>query len=196
MATQYNALVCGTQVAGAKAWLKANGAKGRTVVAVTSGANINFERLRLVSELADLGTSTEVMLATQIPEHPGSFRDFVGVATTGDDGHGGVSVTEFKYRFSAGQSANILWSAGVSDKQAATALVARLNGAGMPTLDISDIDAAQVHLRHLVGGRARSYMGEIPFERMFQVRQPCGSLLHGWIGHGFVTLKVGETRLA
>ena len=113
-----------------------------------------------------------------------------------DDGHGGVSVTEFKYRFSAGQSANILWSAGVSDKQAATALVARLNGAGMPTLDISDIDAAQVHLRHLVGGRARSYMGEIPFERMFQVRQPCGSLLHGWIGHGIVTLKVGETRLA
>jgi threonine dehydratase len=54
------------QVAGAKAWLKANGAKGRTVVAITSGANINFERLRLVSELADLGTSTEVGAALAV----------------------------------------------------------------------------------------------------------------------------------
>jgi threonine dehydratase len=70
------------------------------------------------------------------------------------------------------QSANILWSAGVPDKAASQALVTRLNAAGLPTLDISDIDAAQVHLRHLVGGRARSYMGEIPFERVFQVQFP------------------------
>ena len=155
------------QVAGAKAWLKATGAKGRTVVAVTSGANINFERLRLVSELADVGSSTEVMLATQIPERPGSFREFVAVATAG-----GVSVTEFKYRYSAGQAAAILWSAGVPDRAAGAALVERLNEAGLQTSDISDIDAAQVHLRHLVGGRARSYMGELPFERMFQVQFP------------------------
>jgi threonine dehydratase len=105
-------------------------------------------------------------MATQIPERPGSFREFVSIASES----GGVNVTEFKYRFSAGASANILWSAGVSDKAAATSLVARLNEAGLATLDISDIDAAQVHLRHLVGGRARSYMGEIPFERVFQVR--------------------------
>jgi threonine dehydratase len=52
--------LCLPQVAGAKAWLKASGSQGRTVVAVTSGANINFERLRLVAELADLGSSTEV----------------------------------------------------------------------------------------------------------------------------------------
>lgn len=163
-------------VAGAKAWLKKEGKSGATVVAVTSGANINFERLRLVSELADLGSSTEVMMATQIPERPGSFREFVAAATDGGGADGGsvgsVSVTEFKYRFSAGQTASILWSAGVSDKAAAAALVGRLNAAGMPTLDISDIDAAQVHLRHLVGGRARAYTGEIPFERMFQVQFP------------------------
>lgn len=156
-------------VAGAKAWLKATGSTGRTVVAVTSGANINFERLRLVSELADLGSSTEVMMATQIPERPGSFREFVATAT---DVKGGVSVTEFKYRYSAGATASILWSAGVTDKAAAVGLIQRLNAADMPTLDISDIDAAQVHLRHLVGGRARSFTGELPFERMFQVQFP------------------------
>ncbi|KAI8464153.1 MAG: threonine dehydratase I [Monoraphidium minutum] len=166
-------------VAGAKAWLKAEGVTGRTVVAVTSGANINFERLRLVSELADLGSSTEVMMATQIPERPGAFRDFVAAATDPLDGVD-VSVTEFKYRYSAGQLANILWSAGVPDKAAGAGLVARLNAAGMPTEDISGIDAAQVHLRHLVGGRARAYTGEIPFERVFQVQFPerTGALRH------------------
>jgi hypothetical protein len=116
------------------------------------------------------------MMATQIPERPGSFREFVSIAS----GAGGVAVTEFKYRYSAGASANILWSAGVTDKAAASALVSRLNEAGLATLDISAIDAAQVHLRHLVGGRARSYMGEIPFERVFQVQFPerAGALRH------------------
>ncbi|KIZ01900.1 threonine dehydratase [Monoraphidium neglectum] len=90
-------------------------------------------------------------MATQIPERPGSFRDFVGAATGPLDGGADVSVTEFKYRYSAGQVANILWSAGVPDKAAAGALV---------------------HLRHLVGGRARAYTGEIPFERVFQVQFP------------------------
>lgn len=156
-------------VAGAKAWLKENGHKGKTVVAVTSGANINFERLRLVSELADLGASTEVMMATTIPERPGAFREFVDAATGGS---GSLSVTEFKYRYSAGSLANILWSAGVKDKSEVGEVIGRLEAAGMPTLDISGMDAARIHLRHLVGGRARSYMGEIPNERMFQVQFP------------------------
>jgi threonine dehydratase len=43
-------------------------AQGETVVAVTSGANMNFDRLRLVSELAQVGARREAMLATTIPE--------------------------------------------------------------------------------------------------------------------------------
>lgn len=70
--------------------------QGKTVVAVTSGANINFERLRLVSELADLGASTEVMMATSIPERPGAFREFVHAAAGSLDSD--LNVTEFKYR--------------------------------------------------------------------------------------------------
>lgn len=72
-------------------------------------------------------------------------------------------------RYSAGATASILWSAGVRNKQEAAGVMERLNAAGMATQDISDLPAAQVHLRHLVGGRARSYMGEIPNERIFQV---------------------------
>lgn len=63
-------------------------------MAVTSGANMNFDRLRLVSELADVGARSEAMLATTIPEAPGSFKDFVGTAVGNTD----IQVTEFKYR--------------------------------------------------------------------------------------------------
>lgn len=47
---------------------------GKTVVAVTSGANMNFERLRLVAELANVGALTEATLTTTIPEVPGAFK--------------------------------------------------------------------------------------------------------------------------
>jgi len=155
-------------VAGAKAWLKANGHTGKTVVAVTSGANMNFERLRLVAELANVGATTEATLTTTIPERPGAFREFVDVATAG----GSIPVTEFKYRFSAGDRACVLWGAGIKSKAEGEALVARLQGAGMPTTDISGLEVAQLHLRHLVGGRARSYTGAVPNERIYQIIFP------------------------
>lgn len=68
----------------------------KTVVVVTSGANMNFDRLQLVSELADIGGLREAMLATSIPESPGSFRAFIDTALSDSS----QSVTEFKYRYS------------------------------------------------------------------------------------------------
>jgi len=156
-------------VAGAKAWIKRNNFKGKTVVAVTSGANINFERLRLVSELANVGARTEATLTTTIPEHPGAFLDFINVlASAGVD----IPVTEFKYRYSAGEPAQVLWGAGIKSPAELTTLLDRMNAGGMPTEDISSLEVAQLHLRHLVGGRARSYMGRLPHERMFQIIFP------------------------
>ena len=76
--------------------------QGATVVAVTSGANINFDRLRLVSELADIGALREAMLATTIPEQPGSFLRFIQTAL---DPVPDVQVTEFKYRCAEQQAA-------------------------------------------------------------------------------------------
>ena len=70
----------------------------KTVVVVTSGANMNFDRLRLVSELADIGALREAMLATSIPESPGSFRAFIDTALYDSS----QSVTEFKYRCAFG----------------------------------------------------------------------------------------------
>ncbi|KAG2425919.1 hypothetical protein HXX76_013293 [Chlamydomonas incerta] len=156
-------------VAGAKAWLKRNAMKGATVVAVTSGANMNFERLRLVAELANVGGRTEAMLTTTIPERPGAFKEFISIALSSD---ADLSVTEFKYRYSAGSTAQVLWGVGIRNPEQLTALIDRLNAAGMVSHDISGLEVAQVHLRHLAGGRARSYTGRIEDEKIYQVTFP------------------------
>ncbi|PNH07340.1 Threonine dehydratase biosynthetic, chloroplastic [Tetrabaena socialis] len=156
-------------VAGAKAWLKRRGLKGATVVAITSGANMNFERLRLVAELANVGGRTEATLATTIPERPGAFKEFIATALCSD---ADISVTEFKYRYSAGSTAQVLWGVGIRSPDQLTALLERLNGAGMRSTDLSGLEVAQVHLRHLAGGRARSYTGCIEHEKIIQVVFP------------------------
>eukprot|EP00898_Chlorokybus_atmophyticus_P008111 jgi/Chlat1/8300/Chrsp78S07715 len=89
-------------LAGAKAYIKKHNLSGGNVVAVTSGANMNFDRLRLVSELADVGERKEAVLATTIAETPGAFKDFVGLL-------GNVSITEFKYRYSHDSKAFIMY---------------------------------------------------------------------------------------
>jgi len=156
-------------VAGARAYLRHNNVKGATVVCVTSGANMNFDRLRLVSELAEIGARREAMLATTIPEERGSFLKFINAALADERTD---TITEFKYRFSAGKVAHILFSISIREDSDVTRIVQRLDDQGFTTLDLSEIEPAQVHLRHLVGGRARSFMGEIPDERIFQVEFP------------------------
>jgi threonine dehydratase len=162
--------------------------QGATVVAVTSGANMNFDRLRLVADLANYGLRTEAMLTCTIPERPGTFRAFVETLY-GDhqassdmalDGAArrGVNVTEFKYRYSVDRDAKILLSISAWDPAAVDAAVARLNetDGDFRCNDITDNALAQVHLRHMVGGRPRSYSGAIQDEKMVVVR--CCSSMH------------------
>ncbi|MEW5313236.1 MAG: hypothetical protein WDW38_004821 [Sanguina aurantia] len=136
-------------VAGAKAWIKEHGHTGKTVVAVTSGANINFERLRLVAELANVGGLTEATMATAIPERAGAFSTLISTALGEEGGESTISITELKYRYSVGGSAQVLWGAGISSPGQLTALLKRLHQADMPTVDISGMEVAQLHLRHL-----------------------------------------------
>jgi threonine dehydratase len=157
-------------VAGAKAYLKHYSLKGQTVVAVTSGANMNFDRLRLVADLADAG-ETEAMLAVTLPERPGTFLDFVNTALETAD----IDVTEFKYRYSAGREAAVLFGVGLAPgSKECTDLIARLVKGGYPAVDISDLELAQVHLRHLIGGHpeSNSSKSSLTNERIFQVEFP------------------------
>jgi threonine dehydratase len=155
-------------LAGAKAYLAAQGRSDCRVVAVTSGANMNFDRLRLVSELADVGLRQEAVLATTIPEAPGSFKRFAAVVAGPAGGSAATDITEFKYRFAgAGAPARVLYSVALRGAAPLEALLGRLAQAGLPTVDLSANDVAKVHLRHLVGGAAA-----VAHERLLKVEFP------------------------
>ena len=134
-------------VAGAKVWAGKHAAKDRTLVAVASGANTNFDRLRFIAEEAELGEHREAVLAVTIPERPGSFKKFCAML-------GKRNVTEFNYRIADSREAHIFVGVEVNDRHETEKLVRALRHNGLKTLDLSDNEMAKWHLRHMVGGRA------------------------------------------
>src|SRR5438128_9634097 len=104
-------------IAGAKAWVERHAAKDKTLVAVASGANTNFDRLRFIAEEAELGEHREAILAVTIPERPGSFRKFCSTL-------GANNITEFNYRIADSRDAHIFVGIEV-DGRAQTARIVR-----------------------------------------------------------------------
>jgi len=133
-------------LAGAKRAIARRGWKGRTFVAVASGANMNFDRLRFVAERAELGEHREAVLAVTIPERPGSYRELCSLL-------GKRSVTEFNYRYAPGREAAIFLGVAVSGRDETRRLIATLHRHGITATDLSDNEMAKLHGRHLVGGR-------------------------------------------
>ncbi|MEO8157387.1 MAG: threonine ammonia-lyase, biosynthetic [Betaproteobacteria bacterium] len=150
-------------IAGAKAWVERRKAKGRTLVAVACGANMNFDRLRFVAERAELGEQREAILAVTIPEKAGSFRQFCALL-------GPRSVTEFNYRYADPRQAHVFVGVQVRDRGEIRTLVTRLRKHGLPTQDLSDNEMAKLHVRHLVGGRAPSVRNELLYRFEFPER--------------------------
>jgi len=141
-------------VAGMKIWAAREGTKpGQTIVAVLSGANMNFDRLRFVAERAELGEARETLLAISLPERPGSFREFCAVL-------GRRVVTEFNYRLSGRDQAHIFVGVATQSRQDGTALAAQLEKGGYRTTDLTDNEMAKLHVRHMVGGHAPSVRNE------------------------------------
>jgi len=135
-------------VAGVKKYLARDGAGSGALVAIDSGANMNFDRLRHVSERAELGERNEAVLAVTIPEKPGSFRRFSN--TIGKRG-----VTEFNYRYADDQDAHVFVGVQLGGgEDARDELVKRLADKGYPVIDMTDNEMAKLHIRHMVGGRA------------------------------------------
>ena len=150
-------------VAGAKRWLGKRRQKGRTVVAVACGANMNFDRLRFVSERAELGEHREAVLAVTIPEQPGSFRALCAKL-------GRRNVTEFNYRIADPRQAHVFIGLTVSGREETARLVAQLRRAGFKAVDLSDNEMAKLHVRHLVGGHAPARADEHIFRFEFPER--------------------------
>lgn len=134
-------------LAGAEAYCKYYGLKGANVVALASGANMNFDRLRLVTELADVGRRREAVLATYMPETPGSFKQFCELV-------GPMNITEFKYRYNSDKGkALVLYSVGLHTKEELDAMIERMKSSQLHTINLTENDLVKDHLRHLIGGR-------------------------------------------
>ncbi|KAI9002563.1 tryptophan synthase beta subunit-like PLP-dependent enzyme [Hyaloraphidium curvatum] len=150
-------------VAGFKKYVQIKGLTGGTYVAIASGANINFDRLRFVSERAELGEKREALVSVVIPEKPGSFMTlYKAIAPR--------NVTEFAYRFSDSEKANIFMSFSLQTRDRETelgAIFAELAKKDMHGTDISDNETAKAHVRYLMGGRAK-----LPDERLFRFSFP------------------------
>jgi threonine dehydratase len=134
-------------VAGAKAYVERTGIRGKRLVAVASGANSNFDRLRFVAERAESGEDREAILAVTIPERPGSFRKFCLTL-------GSRNVTEFNYRIADPKEAHVFAGVEVHNREETARIAKALERAGFRTLDLSDDEMAKLHVRHLVGGHA------------------------------------------
>jgi len=135
-------------VAGLKKYIQQKKLTGKTLVAINSGANMNFDRLRHVSERAEIGEHREALFAVTIPERPGSFKAFC--QTIGKRG-----ITEFNYRYSDANDAQVF--AGVQLRDGLNErreLIKKLKGKKYPVLDMTDNEMAKMHVRHLVGGHA------------------------------------------
>jgi len=133
-------------VAGAKVYCEREKLSGQTLVAVTSGANMNFDRLRFVAERAEIGEQREAQLAVTIPERPGAFLQLSRLV-------GDRNVTEFNYRRADPDRAHIFVGVAVADRGESRALCMRLVAAGFDVLDLSENEVAKNHLKHMVGGR-------------------------------------------
>ncbi len=130
-----------------KQYVQRHGLQGQTRVAITCGANMNFDRLRFVAERAEFGEQREALFAVTIPERPGAFKAFCQAV-------GPRSVTEFNYRMSDTDAAHVFVGLSIQRRDEAAQIAQHFEALGFGTVDLTDDELAKEHARHLVGGRA------------------------------------------
>ena len=156
-------------VAGIKQYLADHPQQDRTLVALLSGANINFDRLRHVAERTEIGEQREALLAVQIPEKPGSFLRFCRLL-------GKRSITEFNYRYADDKAAQVFCGVELREGHDEKArLIAHLEDKGYSVVDMTDNETAKLHIRYMVGGHAPQAVNERVYRFMFPERP--GALL-------------------
>ena len=148
-------------VAGLKKYVAAHGLSGKTLAAIISGANVNFDRLRHIAERAELGDGHESLLAVTIPEKPGSFKRFLKHM-------GRRAITEFNYRYATPAEAHIFVGVKLDAGEERGAVMELLQNDGYAVTDLSANEMAKVHVRYMVGGRCPG----LEHERLFRFEFP------------------------
>ena len=140
-------------VAGLKVYSERSTSGGKDVVALLSGANMNFDRLRFVAERAEVGEFREALFGVTIPERPGAFREFCAAL-------GPRVITEFNYRLNSRSRAEIFVGMSTRSREDAREVVSKLNALGYETSDLTGSEMAKLHVRHMVGGHAQTVQRE------------------------------------
>jgi len=156
-------------VAGIRKYAQKHDVSGKDLIAIVSGANVNFDRFGSIVERAELGAGGEVLLAVAIPEKPGSFLTFCRLI-------GRRHITEFNYRYYGSGMAQVL--AGVrlrGETEERHKLIADINAAGLPVCDLTDNEMAKRHIRHMVGGRVVTPERELIYR--FEFPERAGALV-------------------
>ena len=148
-------------ISGIKKFIKAHKIKNKTFIAIFCGANMNFDRLRHVSERSELGELNEMLIGVTIPEKPGSFKKFCSLI-------GKKSITEFNYRYYSDNQAHVFAGIkinnGIKDKKNILSVLKMNN---YKVIDFTDNEMAKLHIRHMVGGISNSIKNEKIFRFIF-----------------------------
>ncbi|WP_114239530.1 threonine ammonia-lyase, biosynthetic [Dyella sp. C9] len=160
-------------LAGLKQYVASHGAQAAPMIAVVSGANLNFDRLRFVAERAEVGEQREAVFAVTIPEERGSFRRF---CTALDQ----RNITEFNYRIGSATEAHIFVGVQTTQRDERDRLVGAFHSHGFEVLDLTDDELAKLHLRHMIGGRSPLARHELLYRFEFPERP--GALTR-FLGH-------------
>lgn len=155
-------------VAGARVHAARRKSGRRPLVAVVCGANMNFDSLRYVIERTASGQGGEMLLAATIPERPGSF---LGLCRSLGNRH----VTEFNYRISRGREAHVFVGIELKGGDDRGQIIRKLKDGGIEAYDLTGDETAELHVRHMVGGRASVNEGEQVYRIEFPERP--GSLV-------------------
>ncbi|PLY03455.1 MAG: threonine ammonia-lyase, biosynthetic [Desulfuromonas sp.] len=145
-------------MAGLKQYVRTTGVSGKKLVAINSGANMNFERLRYVSERTLTGEGSESLFAVTIPEKPGALRHFCSHVLDQ------TNITEFNYRLADRRIAQLFMGVSIARGQTREEFSQRLDAAGFHNLDLTENELAKTHLRYMIGGRSV----EATQERLFR----------------------------
>ncbi len=164
-------------VAGLKKYAQEKQLENRKLVAIESGANINFHRLRHVSERAELGEAREALLAVEIPEKPGSFKRFCSLL-------GKRAITEFNYRYSHADKAQIFVGLALAEAEEKQQVLSKLADADYAVVDMTDNEMAKLHVRYMVGGLAPQCDGIEEMLFRFEFPERPGALLEFLKGIG------------
>ena len=151
-------------LAGLKKYVRDRHVTGQSLVAINSGANMNFDRLRYVAERTLIGEKQEALFAVTIPETPGSLFRFCREVV------GDRNITEFNYRLSGRSAAHIFVGIAVNGSEERQAFQQQLQAHGFENIDLTDNDLAKTHIRYMVGGRSPDAHGERLFRFWFPER--------------------------